>query len=240
MVDETGYLERVGCLPIPSRVELEHATVVILVCAGLIGRVDVLGEDRAFGDPRLDDGDSDPERRQLLRQALAQPLERPLRCDVRRLSEGCDTAGDRSDVDDGARTSGAHSRQHLLQAANRAAQVDVHQLEVGRGLAFLGDRISTDPGIVDQYVDHTVGFFENPRKAGSHRLVVGNIKLHKADIDPGFGRHRLQLARLVDTANSAVDGMTLLGQVDSCGAADAAIGAGNDGDGHPAMVSRCD
>ena len=188
--------------------------------------------------PGLDDGDSDPERRQLLRQALAQPLERPLRCDVRRLSDGRDAAGDGGDVDDRAAAPGAHSRQHLLQASNRAAQVDVHDVEVGRRLALLGHRVSTDAGVVHQHVDDAVGFVENARKAGAHRLVVGHVELDKIDLDAGIGRHRLQLACLVDTANRAVDGVALLGQVDGGGAADAAVGAGDDGDGHPAMVSR--
>ena len=73
-----------------------------VVCAALVGRVDVLGEDRALGDARLDDDDADAERRQLLGQALAESFERPLRRDVGRLGERGDAAGDGGDVDDRA------------------------------------------------------------------------------------------------------------------------------------------
>ena len=55
----------------------------------------------------------------------------------------------------------AHARQHLLQAADRAAQVDVHHVEVHRRRAFLGDGVAADAGVVDQHVDDTVGLAED-------------------------------------------------------------------------------
>ena len=75
-------------------------------------------------------------------------------------------------------------------------------------------------------------------EAGAHRLVVGDVELDEVDLDAGVGRHRLQLGRLVDAAHGAVDGMALLSEVDCGGAADAAVGTGDDGDGHAVMVSR--
>ena len=182
--------------------------------------------------------DTDAERRELLGQALAETLERPLRRDVRRLGERGDAAGDRGDVDDGAAAALAHARQHLLQASNGAAQVDVHHVEVRRRRALLGDRVATDAGVVDQHVDDAVGLAEDLREAVAHRLVVGDVELDEVDLDAGLARHRLQLAGLVDAANGAVDGVALLREVDGGGATDAAVGAGDDGDGHAVMVSR--
>ena len=55
---------------------------------------------------------------------------------------------------------------------------------------------------------------------------------------PNGASKKIVVLLLVDAANRAVDGMTLLGKVDGGGAADAAVGAGDDGDGHAVMVSR--
>ena len=95
------------------------------------------------------------------------------------------------------------------------------------------------PALLTSTSTTTVGLVEDAREAGAHRLVVGDVELDEVDLDPGVGRHRLQLGRLVDAADSAVDVVALLGEVDGGGAADAAVGAGDDGDGHAAMVSRC-
>jgi hypothetical protein len=48
-------------------------------------------------------------------------------------------------------------------------------------------------------------------------LVIGDVELDEVDVDAGLARHRLQLAGLVDAADSAVDGVALLGEVDGCG-----------------------
>ena len=81
---------------------------------------------------------------------------------------------------------------------------------------------------------------EDLREPVAHRLVVGDVELDEVDLDAGLGRHRLQLAGLVEAADRAVHGVALLGEMDGGGAADAAVGAGDDGDGHAVMVSRGD
>ena len=92
------------------------------------------------------------------------PFERPLRRDVRRLGERGDAAGDRGDVDDRSRSALTHLREHGLDAAHRAAQVDVHHVEVHRGRTLLGDRVAADTGVVHQVVDAT-GRVEDLREA---------------------------------------------------------------------------
>ena len=97
-----------------------------------------------------------------------------------------------------------------------------------------------DAGVVDQHVDDAVGCLEDSCEAGADRLVVGHVELDEVDLDTGVGRHRLQLGRLVDAADGAVDGVTLLCKVDCGGAADAAVGTRDDGDGHAVMVNADD
>src|SRR3954463_16610412 len=99
-MDQLGNLERIRGLRVAGRVELEQPAVVGVVGTGLVRRLDVLGKDGALGDAWFDDRYSDAERSELLRQTLAQSLERPLRRDVRRLSDGSDASGHRGDVDD--------------------------------------------------------------------------------------------------------------------------------------------
>src|SRR3954447_19254349 len=99
-MDQLGNLEWIRGLGVAGRVELEQPAVVGVVGAGLVRRLDVLGKDGTLGDAWFDDRDPDPEGRELLRQTLAQALERPLRRDIRTLSDGRDAPGDRSDVDD--------------------------------------------------------------------------------------------------------------------------------------------
>ncbi len=86
---------------------------------------------------------------------FAQPFERPLRRDVRRLGERGDATGDRGDVDDRARATLTHLREHRLEAAHGTAQVDVHHVEVQRRRALLGDGVAADTGVVHQVVDAT-------------------------------------------------------------------------------------
>ena len=235
VVDELGHLERVGGRGDAGRVELEHPPVLGVVRARRVRGVDVLGEDRALRHPGLDDHDADAERRELLGEPLGQPLERPLRRDVRRLRQRGDPAGDRGDVDDGPRAPLAHPREHLLQAAHRAAQVDVHQLEVQRRRALLGHGVAADAGVVHQHVD-AAGLGEHLGETGAHRLVVGDVQLDELDLHAGLGGHRLQLGGALDAAHRAVDHVALPGEVDGGGPADPAVGSGDDDDAHVGMV----
>ena len=66
-----------------------------------------------------------------------------------------------------------------------------------------------------------------------------DIELGQIDLDACIGRHRLQLGGLLDAAHRAVHGVALLSEVDCGSAAEAAVGTGDDGDGHCDMVRRC-
>ena len=114
------------------------------------------------------------------------------------LGERGDAPGDRGDVDDRAAAPFAHAGQHLLQAADGAAEVHVHHVEVVRGGALLGDRVAADAGVVHEHVDHAAGGVEDGREPSLHRVVVGDVELDQFDRDPGIGSHRLQLGRLAE------------------------------------------
>ena len=65
--DDFGYFDGIGGLGISSGVELKHAAVVIVIRAGLVWCVDVLGKDRRFGNAWLDDGHPDAKGCKFLR-----------------------------------------------------------------------------------------------------------------------------------------------------------------------------
>ena len=202
-----------------------------------MGKVDGLGEYGRLGDARLDDHDPDAERRQLLGQALADPLEGPLRRDIGRLRQGGHPPHHRRDVDDGAAAALAHAGQHRLCAANGATQVDVHDVEVVGRAGLLDDTVAADPGVVHQDVDPS-GALEDLFEAAPHRLVVGDVELDQLDVDAALGRHRAELGGPGAVPNRPDHRVAPRCEVDCGGAPDARVRARHDRYGGHALDSN--
>ena len=124
------------------------------------------------------------------------------------------------------------------RAADGAAQVDVHHVEVHRRRALLHHRVAADAGVVHEHVD-VARLVEDLGEPVRHRGVVGDIELDELHLDAGVGRHRQQLPGAVDIANRPVHDVALAGEVDGGRAADAAVRPGDHTDqAHRRMVGR--
>ncbi len=71
---------------------------------------------------------------------------------------------------------------------------------------------------------------EDVGEAALHRGVVGHVEFGEFDLDAVFGGRGQQLLGLGDSSDGAEHPMSVDGEVDGGGAADAGVGAGDDGD----------
>jgi len=92
-------------------------------------------------------------RRPLDRQRARQLPDRALRQPVDGEFAEAIGGGERADVDDLAPATVGHQRENGLAEEERGAQVDRHDLVVGRGLDRDGGLASVHPGAIDQDVD---------------------------------------------------------------------------------------
>ena len=67
--------------------------------------------------------------------------------------------------------------------------------------------------------------------AAGDRLVIGDVELGQFDGHVATLRFGQELVRPPDRANGSVHGVSVLGEVEGGGAADAGVGTGHDGDG---------
>src|SRR5579859_7970667 len=94
----------------------------------VVGQWPRLAEYWRGDDARFDNRDPNIESFHLLRQALAQRLERPFGSGVGGLGGHGHSAGDRSDVDDASMTPFAHAGDHRLDATEPAEEIRLHDL----------------------------------------------------------------------------------------------------------------
>lgn len=144
-------------------------------------------------------------------QRIAEGAQREFAGAVNRVARRGDDADDAADVDDLTRTLPAHGRQHGLDATQRAEEIHLHHLPGVFGFHVHQRRAQADAGIVDENVNAAV--------LGQHALdKLANI------IVPG------DIARRDGTARSRHDAGAGGGEGAGGGLADAAGGAGHNGD----------
>ena len=228
MTDHLADLDRRRGVGGTGCVHLQHAFVGRAIRTGVVRHVDVLAENRRLGDPRLDDRDAHAEAGDLERQLLTHPFERPLGGDIRGLRHRSETTGHRRDVDDRAAPACTHPRQHRLDTASRAAEVDVHDIEVALGARLLDGTVAADAGVVDQMIDAPRPI-KNVLEALADRLAAGDVEFGQFDRETtclGLGQ---KLPGPVDRPDRAVDRVAVFGEVEGRRPTDAAVGSGDDG-----------
>ena len=184
-------------------------------------------EDRCLHDPRLDDGHPDVERLDLLRQRLAQRLERELGGRVASVCAHGNAAADRGHVDDASTPALAHRRQHCLNATERAEVVGLHGLPKDVERQVLDGAERENPSIVDEHIDVTTLGQHLPD--GLHdRLVAVHIETQDRDGQRFLARDGLQFGRAGRVAHGGVDVVAGAGECHRRGEAKARARAGNE------------
>ena len=181
------------------------------------------------GTTGLDDGHADPERRDLLRDRLGEPLDPPLAGVVERVSGERDLAAVGGDLNDPPAALGAQVRQGRADQLDGASQVggdDVVDLGVSE---LLGGTEQAVAGIADDHVDAAdlVERAVDDVADGGGVRDIQDRRLERLRIPV---EQVLDLAGVADSAHDAVTALqNLLGELAAKATADAADEPGTGG-----------